>query len=173
VTDPSLRHHLLVAAPPLVDPNFDRSVVLVLEHRAEGAMGVVLNRPHRHRIDDALPGWERFVAEPAVLFSGGPVGDGSGIALTVDDDGRPDIVDLNVDPLEATFPRPVRIFLGWAGWSAGQLEEEIGAGAWVVVDAGPDDLVTSRPERLWRDVLRRQGGHTAWLANVPLDLSAN
>jgi putative transcriptional regulator len=169
----SLRHHLLVAAPPLVDPNFDRSVVLLLEHRPEGAMGVILNRPNPHRLDDALPGWERLAPEPAVLFIGGPVDDGTGIALTTDADGRPDIVDLNLEPSRVDVPRPVRIFVGHAGWGAGQLEDELGQGAWVVADALPHDLVTPRPDRLWRDVLRRQGGHTAWLANVPADLSEN
>jgi putative transcriptional regulator len=169
----SLRHHLLVAAPPLDDPNFDRAVVLLLEHRPEGAMGVILNRPNPHRLDRALPGWERLAPEPAVLFIGGPVGDGSGIALTIDDEGRPDIVDLNLDPALVDLPHPVRVFVGYAGWSPGQLEDELGKGAWVVADALPTDLVTPRPDRLWRDVLRRQGGRTAWLANVPGDLSVN
>jgi putative transcriptional regulator len=169
----SLRHQLLVAAPPLVDPNFDRSVVLVLEHRPEGALGVVLNRPNPHRLEHALPGWERLAPEPAVLFIGGPVSDGSGIAMTVDDDGHPELVDLNLDPATVVLPRPVRIFVGYAGWSPGQLEGELGAGAWVVAEALPHDLITPRPELLWRDVLRRQGGHTAWMANVPGDLSVN
>ncbi|MGD9797589.1 MAG: YqgE/AlgH family protein [Acidimicrobiia bacterium] len=169
----SLRHHLLIATPPLVDPNFDRSVVLLLEHRPEGAFGVVLNRPDPHRLDQALPGWERLAPEPAVLFVGGPVGDGSGIALTLDDDGRPEVVDLNLDPSEIVLPRPVRVFVGYAAWSPGQLEDELGAGAWVVADARPDDVTTPRPDRLWREVLRRQGGRTAWLANVPSDPAVN
>ncbi len=159
--------------PPLVDPNFDRSVVLLLEHREEGAMGVILNRPNPHPLEQALPGWERLATDPAVLFIGGPVGGGSGIALTLDASGDPEIVDLNLDPDQVALPSPVRVFVGYAAWSPGQLESELVAGAWLVAPALPEDITTSDPERLWRHVLRRQGGHTAWLANVPSDLSAN
>jgi putative transcriptional regulator len=157
----------------MTDPNFHRSVVLVLEHQPEGAMGVVLNRPNPHRLDQALPGWERLATDPAVLFIGGPVGDGSGIALTVDVEGEPEIVDLNLDPDEVVLPRPVRVFVGYAGWSPGQLEAELVDRDWIVADATADDLTTARPDWLWRVVLRRQGGRTAWLANAGEVLSAN
>ena len=67
----------------------------------------------------------------------------------------------------------VRIFRGYAGWGPGQLENEIDAGAWLVLDAEPGDLFDAEPDVLWRTVLRRQGGRLAWLADAPDDLSAN
>lgn len=167
-----MRGQLLIATPPLSDPNFDRTVVLLLEHDDEHALGVVLNRPSDLPVATALPGWERHVGEPAVLFVGGPVGDGTGVAVTQLADG-PDIVDLNVDPDDLSLDGPLRIFLGFSGWGPGQLEDELAAGAWVVAPALPGDLHAESPHRLWRDVLRRQGGSTAWLANAPVDLRMN
>jgi putative transcriptional regulator len=168
-----MKGRLLVASPALTDPNFDRTVVLLLEHGPDGAMGVVLNRPTEVPIADALPGWEAIVSEPTLLFVGGPVGDGLGVGLSVLPDGSHDIVDLNVDPSDGTVPAPVRVFLNYSGWGPGQLENELAAHAWLVVDALPSDIVTPAPNRLWRDVLRRQGGQTAWLANLPDDLAHN
>src|SRR5206468_2570224 len=72
---------LLVATPPLVDPNFDRTVILVLEHGDGGAIGLVLNRPSETAIADALPGWEDLAAAPATVFAGGPVSTDAAIAL--------------------------------------------------------------------------------------------
>jgi putative transcriptional regulator len=167
-----LKGRLLVATPPLSDPHFDRTVVLMLEHDEHHALGVVLNRPSDLPISAALPGWETHVREPAVLFIGGPVGDGTGVAVVQLVDG-PDIVDLNVDPAELALESPLRIFIGFASWGPAQLESELAVGAWVVADSLPGDLHTASPHRLWRDVLLRQGGETAWLANAPADLSVN
>jgi putative transcriptional regulator len=175
---------LLVATPPLVDPNFDRTVVLLLEHSAAGSIGVVLNRPGELAIEDALPGWERIAAEPERVFVGGPVAGDAAIALG--SARRPDAgagwepvvgpvgtIDLHRDPLDVLGDiTEVRIFAGYAGWAAGQLDAELEAEAWVVVPAVPED-VTGRPDDLWRRVLRRQGGTVAWLANAPLDPSLN
>lgn len=175
---------LLVAMPPLVDPNFDRTVVLLLEHGPMGAIGVVLNRPGETPVEDALPGWERLAADPGRVFVGGPVAGDAAIALGAA--RRPDAgagwepvvgavgtIDLHRDPLDVLGDiADVRIFAGYAGWGAGQLEGELAAEAWMVVPALPED-VTGPPDGLWRRVLRRQGGRTAWLANVPPDLSLN
>lgn len=171
----SLAGELLVATPPLADPNFDGTVVALLEHGPEGALGVVLNRPLDLRVAEALPGWEVLVAEPAVIFSGGPVGDGAGLCLGVAADGSIEILDLNVDPIGLdTAGRAMRIFLGFAGWGPGQLESELAQDAWIVVPADPwHDVVGRRPSSLWRDVLRRQRGQTAWLANSSPDPSLN
>ncbi len=67
----------------------------------------------------------------------------------------------------------IRVFRGYAGWGPGQLESEIEASAWLVLDAEPGDVFSGLPDQLWRTVLRRQGGRLAWLANAPDDLSAN
>ena len=67
----------------------------------------------------------------------------------------------------------LRVFRGYAGWGPGQLEGEIEAGAWLVLDPEPTDLFTHEPDELWRVVLRRQPGRLAWLATAPDDLEAN
>ena len=88
--------------------------------------------------------------------------------------GRVASADLTSDPtLIAGMVDSVRIFRGYAGWGAGQLEGEIEAGSWLVLDAETDDVFAARPDELWRHVLRRQGGRLAWLATAPDDLSSN
>jgi putative transcriptional regulator len=175
---------LLVATPPLVDPNFDRTVVLLLEHGDAGAVGVVLNRPSETRVAEALPGWEYLAAEPSNLFVGGPVAEDAAIALGAA--RRPDAgvgwlpvvaevgtIDLHCDPDDVYADiAAVRIFAGYSGWGPGQLEEELANHAWVVIPSEADDVM-GPPEDLWRRVLLRQGGTTAWLANAPVDPSVN
>lgn len=171
----SLAGQLLIATPPLHDPNFDGTVVVLLQHGTDGALGVILNRPSPTSVADALPGWERLVVDPPVLFRGGPVGDATGVCVAVCPDESMEILDLNVDPdVIDLADRRVRIFTGFAGWGPGQLEEELSLEAWVVAPADPfADVVGSEPTSLWRRVLRRQGGRTAWMANAPLDPSHN
>jgi putative transcriptional regulator len=82
-------------------------------------------------------------------------------------------VDVAQDPDDVGDVELVRIFAGYAGWGAGQLEDEIEEGAWIVVDADPGDALSDQPDDLWRRVLRRQGGMIAWLANCPPDPSLN
>lgn len=180
----SCRGRLLVATPPLADPNFDRTVVYVLEHSDDGAVGVVVNRPSPVGPPDTLERWERWLTEPALLFEGGPVELDALIALgrlsgPLDDAWSPVVgdlgsVDLSLDPaLVATSVVRLRIFRGYSGWGPQQLDDELAEGAWMVLDAEPDDVFTSAPGELWRAVLRRQGGRLAWVANAPDDLSAN
>jgi putative transcriptional regulator len=179
----SLRGRLLVATPVLGDPNFDRTVVLVLEHTTEGAVGVVLNRPSGTDLADAgadWDGWDDFAAEPPVVFVGGPVSRTAIICLARLGDGgaegfQPLLGDVGLADM-ARAPRgidAVRLFAGYAGWGAGQLESEIDQGAWFVVDAVPDDALTEEPEDLWSEVLRRQGGRLAMFALCPPDPSVN
>jgi len=146
----SLRGRLLVASPVLVDPNFDGTVVLVLEHGDDGAAGVVLNRPTATDVGDPLPGWHRLALEPAVVFDGGPVSPDGAICLgrSWPDEPSPawepvvgavGTVDLSVDPGEVSAGlQGIRVFAGYAGWGAGQLEDEVEAGAWFVIDARPE-----------------------------------
>ena len=121
------------------------------------------------------------------IFLGGPVETDALIALAyatqpvteaTDElspvSGRVASADLTTDPLLlAGLVDSVRIFRGYAGWGPGQLEDEIDSGAWLVLDAEPDDVFAPEPDELWRSVLRRQGGRLAWLASAPDDLSAN
>lgn len=178
----STRGRLLVATPDLRDPNFARTVVLMLEHSAEGALGLVLNRPSEVRVDDALPDWAGVCAAPACLFLGGPVQTDAVIALGAlaapgaDPDGfTPLYGGLGTVDLEsgAEAFASVRVFVGYAGWAPGQLEGELAAGGWLVVDHVDDDVRTGRPSELWRTVLRRQRGRTAIFALAPEDPSQN
>jgi putative transcriptional regulator len=181
----SLRGRLLVAMPVLRDPNFERTVTLLLEHTEEGALGLVLNRPSETEVEEPLPEWGPLAAEPPVVFVGGPVAlDGAiGLARGVDpvpSEGWAPLfddlgtVDLRRSPgdIDAPLDR-LRVFLGHAGWGPGQLEGELAEDAWAVVDALPGDALSEDPAGLWRRVLRRQHGRLAWLANHPLDPSVN
>lgn len=180
----STKGQLLIAAPPLDDPNFHHTVVFVLEHTEEGAVGVVLNRPGDEDDFDELPGWEDVATPPAVIFYGGPVEPDGFVAVAKAREPNEDAwsplnetlgtVDLARHP-EAVADRfdAVRIFRGYSGWSGGQLDHELALGGWIVVPSEPDDLFSDQPDSLWRDVLRRQGGRLAWIANAPDDLSSN
>lgn len=176
---------LLVAAPLLDDPNFDRAVVLMVSHTAEGALGLVLNRPSEAHLDGALPRWTPLASEPAVVHVGGPVEAQSGWCLaraagTTDLDGFvPILGDLGLLDLE-TDPRVLlgrvyrlRIYAGYSGWGPGQLEHELSADAWIVVDADPEDPFVAGGAALWNRILARQTGSLARLSNFPPDPSLN
>ena len=179
----STRARLLVATPELLDPNFHRSVVLVLEHNDDGALGVVLNRPRLVGGAEAVPQWADRLAFPSRLHNGGPVSEDSIIGLALGPAGGIDglspllgqlgVVDLHRSPDELPGVEPVRLFAGYSGWSAGQLDAELVAGGWIVVDALPEDALTTSPEELWRIVLGRQTGLLGHLAGYPDDPSVN
>jgi putative transcriptional regulator len=180
-----LKGHLLVATPLLGDANFDRSVVLVLEHGDEGALGIVLNRASGLEVVDPLPEWHRFTSYPEVLFIGGPVSRSSVIALArVEADlpagawepvlGSIGVLDLTRDPdAVGAALGDLRVFAGYAGWEGGQLEGEIAEGAWYVLAGEPGDVFTDDPEQLWRRVLARQPGDLAKVALVPANPRLN
>ena len=182
---------LLVATPLLGDPNFRRTVVLIVEHEeTEGTLGVVLNRPTQIPVGQVLEQWTDLVTEPSVVFKGGPVGPSSALALALVPgkeepvgwralDGAPSLarlglLDLDTPPrLLAPAIQSLRVYAGYAGWSPGQLQVEIDEGAWHVVAGEPGDIFAATPEELWRTVLRRQGGETAFLATYPDDPGLN
>lgn len=185
MSDDHLTGRLLVATPILRDPNFERTVVLVLSHEHDGALGVVVNRPTSMPVTDILPSWQPIVTEPGVVFQGGPVGLDSALGLVALADGneplgvrrvsgRVGVVDLDAPP-EIVSPGVVamRVFAGYAGWSPDQLESEIAEGSWYVVQARPDDAFGSDAEAVWPTVLRRQDGPLALMATFPTDPSLN
>ncbi|HEV3449578.1 MAG TPA: YqgE/AlgH family protein [Acidimicrobiia bacterium] len=182
----STRGRLLVATPDLEDPNFFRTVVLVLEHTSDGAVGVVLNRPSPGTaVGASLPAWAALATEPPVVFVGGPVQPEAAIGLARrHDQAEPDgfaplfddlgTVDLERDP-EQVLPRVdrLRVFAGYAGWGPTQLEAELDAGGWFVLPAEPSDPWSAAPEGMWRAVLRRQRGKERLFADFPLDAKLN
>ncbi|MGC9666871.1 YqgE/AlgH family protein [Planosporangium sp. 12N6] len=178
----SLTGRLLVATPALRDPNFDRTVVLLVAHEEGGALGVVLNRATEVPVAEVLGPWGSLAGEPPVVFEGGPVQPEAAICLARTRPGVESLagfnrvsgavgtVDLSNDPgpmRERLLG--VRVFAGYAGWAPGQVEHEIEAGSWFVFDALPGDAFTSRPDDLWPMVLRRQGGLLAAVAHFPSD----
>ncbi|MDF3292953.1 YqgE/AlgH family protein [Streptomyces sp. RB6PN23] len=187
----SLTGRLLVATPALADPNFDRAVVLLLDHDEEGTLGVVLNRPTPVGVGDVLEAWAQLAGVPQVVFQGGPVSLDSALGLAVvpgeareDGEGEPlgwrrvhgaiGLVDLEAPPeLLAAELGSLRIFAGYSGWGPGQLEDELVEGAWYVVESEPGDVSSPDPERLWRSVLRRQRNELAMVATYPDDPSLN
>ena len=185
MSDESLRGKLLVSQPTLKDPNFDRTVVLLLEHGDDGVIGVVLNRQSDVEMAEALPEWADKAATPALVFVGGPVVDeGTAVCLARSQGDETEAwkpmengigtLDVNVAPDEAGVTiDEIRLFAGYSGWSKGQLEMEIEIGAWFVVDARPVDAFTTDPEGLWKAVIGRQPGMLAWMATFPPDVAMN
>ncbi|WP_456698318.1 YqgE/AlgH family protein [Aeromicrobium sp. P5_D10] len=180
----TLRGRLLVATPAIESGPFLRSVVFLLDHDADGALGVIVNRPLESDVDDVLPDWAALVNAPDCLFDGGPVAMDSALALGVISDnlpplgwrqmaGRVGLVDLD-GPLPGTGELAgLRVFAGYAGWAPDQLEAEIAEGAWLVLDARESDLMSPQPETLWREVLRRQDGDLRYWTTFPDDPSVN
>ena len=177
---------LLVATPVLTEPTFARTVIALLEHDDDnGSVGVVLNRPLSVAVSDVVGNVADLVTAPPMLFSGGPVAPTTAIALGrvapgADPEGwtyvTPPLVtvDLDHDPsLLAVAVRDLRVFVGYAGWSAGQLAGEIEEGAWYVVEGLPGDPFGDAPEHLWSTVLRRQGWPLSAVAVCPLDPTLN
>ena len=182
---------MLLATPVLSEATFNRTVIYLLEHDADGTAGVVLNRPTRTPVGHVLPDWADAVERPSLVFEGGPVipdgalclgelagapaesaaPDRPGIRVVVDALGT---VDLDADvALIATMTTRLRVFAGHAGWAAGQLDEELIRGAWYVVDSEPDDIFTLSPKSLWRRILRRQPPPLCLMSTYPAELGLN
>lgn len=176
---------LLVAEPMLGDPNFDRTVVLMIEHTSDGALGLVLNRPTDLEVVEALPAWRTIVTEPAVLHVGGPVETQSGWCLArlrpgaapaafVPVLGSLGLLELGPEPGEvAERVMSARIYAGYSGWGPGQLDQELAEEAWIVLDADPADPFLPDGDHLWQRILARQGGSLARLSLFPPDPSVN
>lgn len=142
----SLKGRLLIASPQLRDPNFYRAVVLLIQHDADGTLGLVLNRP----MDTSVPAaWKKLSGTPCklngVLYSGGPC---QGVLMAVHDDLEASDVAVmdgvhfssSREAIEhiVAHTRKARLFVGYAGWSVGQLEAEIEQGAWQLLPATPE-----------------------------------
>lgn len=180
-----LTGRLLVATPALADPNFDRAVVLLLDHDEEGSLGVVLNRPTPVGVGDILEPWAELAGDPGVVFQGGPVSLDAALGVAVIPGtegptgwrrvhGAIGLVDLDAPPaMLAAELGSLRIFAGYAGWGPGQLAEELSEGAWYVVESEPGDVSAPEPEGLWRAVLRRQRSELAMVATYPDDATLN
>lgn len=181
-----LQGKLVVAKPSLEDPNFARTVVFLLAHGDQGALGLVLNRPTITPLSSPLPEWEDLASGPAVVFVGGPVSEGTICLARVQPEvavptngylplqGALGTVDLEADPaFVAPWVQNLRIFAGYAGWAPGQLEDELADGAWWLLEPEEADIFDPQPSLLWKRVLRRQGGDFLLVSAYPPDPTLN
>ena len=184
----ALTGRLLVASTKLGDANFDRAVVLLLDHGDDGALGVVLNRPTPVPVGEILEPWEdqARLAPPDVIFRGGPVAPDAVIGLARAASAPASgstwrVVLSSVGTVDLSVPpdsQPValggaRLYSGYSGWAPDQLEAELAEGAWFVLDAAAADVFCVDAPRLWHDVMRRQGGELSLLAAYPSHPSLN
>ena len=176
----------LVASPSLRDPNFRQTVVLLCEHGDEGALGVVVNRPTAMLLSEAVPQVPVLEGQRHTLFSGGPVQPNQVMILfrltheTEDQHHVFDGVYLGGDlgVLEQVLTRPsgtdaFRAYVGYSGWGAGQLENEMKTGSWITLPADPTVVFEKDPARIWPDIMRALGGRYTVYADMPADPHMN
>ena len=176
----------LVASPALRDPNFRQAVVLLCEYGAEGALGVIVNRPTAMSLTEAVPQIPVLEGQGHLLFSGGPVQTNQVMVLyrVTEDPGEThhvfDGVYLggNLGALERLMVTPntdesFRAFMGYSGWAPGQLENEMKAGSWLTLPGDSSLVFEKDPTRVWPDIFRSLGGQFAMYADMPADPSLN
>lgn len=179
----SLQGQLLIASPTMSDPNFARTVVAIANHDADGALGIVLNRPSDTEVAEAVPELEGVVGTDEVVFVGGPVQPASIVVLAeFEDPGEAAFLVVEgiglvsdrtgLDRLDTATARR-RIYAGYTGWGPGQLESELEREDWIVEPALPEDVFDDDPLELWTRVLERKGGQFRLIARMPIDPTVN
>ena len=167
----SLAPAFLLSMPQLTDPNFSRTVVLLCKHNAEGAFGLVLNRPlvtaGRVVVNLDLQVWVGGPVEPhsSWMLVGSDLepeqlGEGSRIASGLSLSASPDLLRRMLDP---NPPPRTRLIVGYSGWGPGQLEAELAESAWLLSDVDRDLIFDTPPERMWEAAIRRLGADPATL----------
>lgn len=179
---------LLVAAPGMLSDEFNRSVVLIIEHNEHLTFGVNLASRSDLAVFNVMPDWLPAVAKPQALYIGGPLNQQSvvGLAMTkagVDMDEAPQLnrlanrlahVDLRAEPGDiAGLVEGMRLFAGYAEWAPGQLDEEIERGDWYITPALPTDVIVPGRTDLWGEVMRRQQAPLPLFSTFPADLADN
>jgi len=178
----SLRGQLLISSGGLYDPNFRHTVVLVGEHNADGALGVILNRALNVTVEQALPPLSDLVPPGELLFQGGPVQPESAVLLA--EMAEPALADLPVfgsvgflvGDVSAEIHGSIlraRVFAGYSGWGPGQLEAEMAQDSWILEPARVEDVFNEAPDLLWSKVLQRKGPEYRRLSQMPYDPSMN
>ena len=177
------RGQLLIAGPGLLDSNFRRTVVLVVEHNEEGALGLVLNRPSQATVSEAVPELDEIFDLDDRLFIGGPVQPSAVIVLAEFEDAADAALiafdDIGVLATGSLPDEPVdgvqraRAFVGHSGWGPGQLDSELERGDWILEPAQREDAFSASATDLWSTVLTHKGGSYALVARMPSDPSLN
>jgi len=173
---------LLVAHPNMLDPNFRRTVLFISAHDPDdGAIGVIINRPLEKNVADLVTEASLKDQADVPVFFGGPVGSNQ-LMLAAFEWHKGQGLKLNQQVLDAIGPMPsfaehedaaVRAFLGYAGWSAGQLEAEMKQKAWILQKPSRSTLKPERLSRLWFDIMNKLGPWYRMLAAAPDDPSLN
>ena len=169
----------LVATPLIADPPFARTVLLLLEHDESGAIALILNNATDLLAEDHVEGIEEHLTEPPRVFLGGPVSSETAVSLGrgrgfefLRPSALPGIGIVDVDrPLQGIDD--LRIFAGYAGWDADQLDAEIREGAWWVLFPDLDEIFTAHPSGMWERTVERGPGTVPLYATFPSDPSAN
>jgi len=174
---------LLIAEPLLGDTNFSRSVILLCEHGNEGSIGFILNHTTKFTLGDLLP--ELYTPQLSV-YKGGPVQEDTlhMIHRMPDELGGNEITPGvywggSYEALQSVVidqdykPNDLRLFLGYAGWSPGQLDRELEEGSWIVSDISEKLLFEIEPENVWKEAIKRLGKNYAYLANMPVNPQLN
>jgi len=178
----SLRGRLLISSGGLYDPNFRHTVVLIGEHNAEGALGVVLNRALDMTVEETLPSLCDLVPSGEPLFQGGPVQPTSPVLIAEAE--NPEAIDIpvlgsvgflvgDISPHIKPSILRARVFAGYSGWAPGQLEAELREDSWIIEPATEGDVFTDQPDLLWSRVLQRKGPEYRRLSRMPYDPSMN
>jgi putative transcriptional regulator len=175
---------ILISEPFLIDPNFKRTIILLAEHGEDGSIGFVLNKPTEYKIHEII---EDFPSFDAVVYYGGPV---QLNILQFIYKGK-EIIDGSIEILPGLFwggsfdllktlieansvsAEDFRFFIGYSGWTDGQIDEEMEMNSWIVAEAGVDDIFSHDPDNLWRDILKSMGKKFAILASFPENPSVN
>lgn len=173
---------LLLAMPDMLDPNFARSVVLMIEHDERHSFGLVINRPAEASVYEVMESLDlEWRGSPeAHVWDGGPVIPESGWLLHSGDRGgdHPDAISLvsgvslsaSPEQLAAIASHPperVRFLLGYAGWDGGQLESEMAAGAWLIAAATPELVFETPADHMWEAALHSIGVDPTTLVSAP------
>ena len=175
---------LLIADPFLKDPNFMRTVVLLTEHRDDGSIGFVLNRRYENTLDELLPEMEGFKLP---VYYGGPVqmntihflhrypteiSGGVEVMKGIYWGGDFEAVVALINSGKAD-PEKIRFYIGYSGWSSGQLDGEMGEKTWLTVEATRSLVFHSAAEEIWKDSLKHLGGEYEMMINFPIDPQLN
>jgi putative transcriptional regulator len=175
---------LLIAKPYLGDPNFERGVILMCEHNDQGSFGFVLNQTTELFLGDVL---EETIYQDITLHLGGPVEKNTLHFIH----RRPDLINGGVEIMKDVFwggdftsvktllnlntlkQEDIRFFIGYSGWSGGQLDEELRQDSWIISNATSDFLFATPPGNFWREILRNMGGEYRSIAHYPIDPRLN
>ena len=179
-----LKGQLLLDSGQLRGSFFQRTVVLICQHDAEGAFGLVLNRATGSNVGEMIVADLPDALKACPLYLGGPV-QPSALSFLHSDSFIPDAnvipnlslghsLDSLLEIGESLSPtRKLKLFAGYAGWSPGQLEDEMKRKAWLTHPASLELVFDTAPEQLWQTILRRKGWKYRLLAQMPEDLSQN